>query len=256
LTDQAFIHHGGGTMPVQRGGPVLEAHGVAAGYKGKTILQHLDLRIHAGEIVALLGANGAGKTTTLNLFLGFVTPAAGTVRVTGIEPARDPDAARRQLAYIPENVALYEHLSARENVAYLLHLAGQREDAGAIDAALAAAGLDASAFDRRVGGFSKGMRQKVAIGLALARHVPALLLDEPTSGLDPQATAEFNRLLGVLRARGVAILMVTHDLLSAADVADRIGFLGAGRLREEVAADGAGRFDVRALHRRYGGVAA
>jgi ABC-2 type transport system ATP-binding protein len=81
--------------------------------------------------------------------------------------------------------------------------------------------------------------------------VPALLLDEPTSGLDPQATAEFNRLLGVLRSRGVAILMVTHDLLSAADVADRIGFIGGGRLAEEVAATGPERFDVRALHRRY-----
>jgi ABC-2 type transport system ATP-binding protein len=86
--------------------------------------------------------------------------------------------------------------------------------------------------------------------------VPALLLDEPTSGLDPQATAEFNRLLGVLRGQGVAILMVTHDLLSAADVADRIGFLDAGRLLEEVAAEGSERFDVRALHHRYGGQAA
>jgi ABC-2 type transport system ATP-binding protein len=244
------------TMPATRGGPVLEAHAVAAGYRGHSILQHLDLHIHAGEIYALLGANGAGKTTTLNLFLGFVAPTAGTVRVNGIDPARAAGAARRQLAYIPENVALYEHLTARENVAYLLHLAGQKEDRTAIAAALAAAGLASGACDRRVAGFSKGMRQKVAIALALARKVPALLLDEPTSGLDPQATGEFGRLLGVLRGEGVAILMVTHDLLGAADVADRIGFLDAGRLREEVAASGAGRFDVRALHHRYGGVAA
>ncbi|MDQ2822192.1 MAG: ATP-binding cassette domain-containing protein [Pseudomonadota bacterium] len=235
---------------------MLDARAVVAGYQGKTILQQLDLQVHAGEIVALLGANGAGKTTTLNVFLGFVAATAGQVRVDGIDPAADPGAARRRLAYIPENVALYEHLTARENVAYLLHLAGQQEDAGAIAAALAAAGLASAAFDRRAGGLSKGMRQKVAIALALARKVPALLLDEPTSGLDPQATGEFNRLLGVLRAQGVAILMVTHDLLSAADVADRIGFLDAGRLIEEVAATGAERFDVRALHRRYGGVAA
>lgn len=231
----------------------LEAAGVVAGYGGHTILNGLDLRVEASEIYALLGANGAGKTTTLSLFLGFVQPARGRVRVNGADPVADPTSARRQLAYIPENVALYEHLSARENVSYLLDLAGQPANAQAIDEALASAGLDAAAHGRRVAGFSKGMRQKVSIALALAREVPALLLDEPTSGLDPLATAEFNGLLGLLRAQGVAILMVTHDLLSAADVADRIGFIDGGRLVEEVAASGPERFDVRALHRRYAG---
>ena len=235
---------------------VLAATAVVAGYGGATVLQHLDLHIKKGEVYALLGANGAGKTTTLSLFLGFVTPASGQVRVNGIDPVSEPDLARRYLAYIPENVALYEHLTARENVAYLLDLAGQNDGPAAIGEALASAGLAAEAFDRRVSGFSKGMRQKVAIALALARKVPALLLDEPTSGLDPHATAEFNRLLGLLRGQGVAILMVTHDLLSAADVADRIGFIDGGRLLEEVAASGDERFDVRALHRRYGGQAA
>ncbi|KQP46202.1 ABC transporter ATP-binding protein [Pseudorhodoferax sp. Leaf274] len=231
--------------------PALHAQAVEAGYAGRSILRGLDLAVAPGETYALLGANGAGKTTTLSLFLGFVQPTRGQVRVLGADPVVDAAAARRQLAYIPENVALYEHLSARENLAYLLDLAGQGLGRDAIDAALARAGLDAAAHGRRVAGFSKGMRQKVAIGLALARRVPVLLLDEPTSGLDPQATAEFSRLLGWLRGEGVAILMVTHDLLGAADVADRIGFLDQGRLREEVAASGAERFDVRALHRRY-----
>ncbi|MGR4871209.1 ABC transporter ATP-binding protein [Variovorax sp. LARHSF232] len=231
--------------------PVLEVSDVVAGYGAHTILHGLDLRVEAGEIYALLGANGAGKTTTLSLFLGFVQPGRGRVRVNGADPLSHPTAARRQLAYIPENVALYEHLSARENVAYLLDLAGQPAGKQAVNEALAAAGLDAAAHERRVSGFSKGMRQKVSIALALARKVPALLLDEPTSGLDPKGTAEFNRLLALLRAQGVAILMVTHDLLSAADVADRIGFIDGGRLVEEVAASGSQRFDVRALHRRY-----
>jgi len=235
---------------------VLSAQTVSAGYGGKTVVQGLDLQVRRGEIYALLGSNGAGKTTTLSLFLGFLAPMAGRVRVQGLDPVTQASAARRLLAYIPENVALYEELSARENLAYLLDLAGQPADGTAIDHALAAAGLAQAAFGRRVGGFSKGMRQKVAIALALARQVPALLLDEPTSGLDPQATAEFNRLLGLLREQGVAILMVTHDLLSAADVADRIGFIDGGRLIEEVAASGAERFDVRALHRRYAGTGA
>jgi ABC-2 type transport system ATP-binding protein len=95
------------------------------------------------------------------------------------------------------------------------------------------------------------MRQKVAIAVALLREVPVLLLDEPTSGLDPRATADFNELVRAVRDRGTAVLMVTHDLLSAADVADRIGFLEAGRIVEEVEASGPERFDVRGLHARF-----
>jgi ABC-2 type transport system ATP-binding protein len=231
--------------------PLLDISDAVAGYDERNVLQGLTLQVAPGEIYALLGTNGAGKTTTISLLLGFVQARAGRVRVGGIDPAADAAGARRQIAYIPENVALYEHLSAVENLAYLLDLAGQPAGDAAVREALAAAGLASAAHDRHVAGFSKGMRQKVAIALALARHVPALLLDEPTSGLDPQASAEFSRLLGDLRARGVAVLMVTHDLLGAADVADRIGFLLAGRLVEEVTAHGPDRFDVRALHRHY-----
>ncbi len=234
----------------------LHAQSAWAGYAGRSILRGLDLAVAPGETYALLGANGAGKTTTLSLFLGFVQPTRGQVRVLGADPVVDAAAARRQLAYIPENVALYEHLSARENLAYFLDLAGQYQGQDAIATALGRAGLDTTAHGRRVSGFSKGMRQKVAIALALARQVPVLLLDEPTSGLDPQAQAEFSRLLAWLRGEGVAILMVTHDLLGAAEVADRIGFLDQGRLLHEVAASGAERFDVRALHRRYAGAGA
>ena len=229
----------------------LAASNVVAGYGASPVLQGLDLTVQAGEIYALLGANGSGKTTTLSLFLGFVKPSNGLVRVNGNNPVTDPTTVRRQLAYIPENVALYDHLSARENVAYLLHLADQPASAKVIDETLVLAGLETAAHGRRVSLFSKGMRQKVSIALALARKVPVLLLDEPTSGLDPQATREFSRILGLLRAKGVAVLMVTHDLLSAADVADRIGFIVNGRLIEEVIATGADPFDVRALHRRY-----
>ncbi len=236
--------------------PLLDIRDAVLGYGERDVLQGLTLQVRPGEIYALLGANGAGKTTTISLLLGFVRARSGQVRVGGLDPATDLAGVRRQIAYIPENVALYEHLSACENLAYLLDLAGQPASEAAIREALSSAGLDAAAHTRRVAGFSKGMRQKVAIALALARHVPALLLDEPTSGLDPQASAEFSRLLGQLRVRGVAVLMVTHDLLGAAEVCDRIGFLHAGRLVEEVAAHGPERFDVRALHRHYARVEA
>jgi len=220
-------------------------------YGEHRVLDGLSLAVPAGSITALLGGNGAGKSTTLSALLGFTRAQSGSVAVCGIDPAEHPDGARRSIAYLPENVALYEHLSAVENSDYLLALSGERQGRGAITDALAAAGLQERAWDARLGGFSKGMRQKVAIAVALLRQVPVLLLDEPTSGLDPRATADFNALLTQVRGRGTAVLMVTHDLLSAADVADRIAFLEAGRVAHEVTASGPERFDVRALHARF-----
>lgn len=225
--------------------------GVTLAYGAHRVLDGLTLSVAAGEIYALLGGNGAGKSTTLSALLGFVRVDQGSVRVGGFDPAADPNAARRKIAYLPENVALYEHLSAVENADYLLALSATPRPRQQIVDALAAAGLQDRAFDQRLGGFSKGMRQKVAIAVALLREVPVLLLDEPTSGLDPRATADFNALLHAVRARGTAVLMVTHDLLSAADVADRIGFLERGHIVEEVTAAGDDRFDVRALHDRF-----
>jgi ABC-2 type transport system ATP-binding protein len=225
--------------------------GLTLAYGEQRVLDGLSLRVPAGSITALLGGNGAGKSTTLAALLGFVRAQGGTITVAGVDPGVDPDAARRRIAYLPENVALYEHLTAVENVDYLLALSDERKDRRGITDALAAAGLQERAWDQRLGGFSKGMRQKVAIAVALLREVPVLLLDEPTSGLDPQATADFNALVRAVRDRGTAVLMVTHDLLSAADVADRIGFLEAGRIVDQVEASGPERFDVRALRARF-----
>ncbi len=220
-------------------------------YGSHAVLRGLSLHVGAGEIYALLGGNGAGKSTTLAALLGFARPDSGMVRIAGFDPVGDADRAREQIAYVPENVALYDHLTARENAAYLLALAGRHPDAAAVDAAFDATGLQPAAWDRRLGGFSKGMRQKVAIAIALLREVPVLLLDEPSSGLDPRATADFNALVHGVARNGAAVLMVTHDLLSAADIADRIGFLEDGRILDEAVAQGAERFDVRALHRKF-----
>lgn len=229
--------------------PVLVCEGVHYRYGAQPVLRGLDLQLHAGETYALLGGNGAGKSTALRLILGFDRPAEGSIRVCGVDAA---DAqARRQLAYVPESVAMYEHLSARENVDYFLALADAPRGRNVVDPALRRAALPEEAWGRRVGGFSKGMRQKVAIALALARRTPVLLLDEPTSGLDPGATSDFNRLLQALNGESVAVLMVTHDLLGAADVAGRIGFLAGGRIEAEMSAQGPEGYDVASLHRRY-----
>jgi len=228
---------------------------LALAYGEHRVLDGLSLQVREGSITALLGGNGAGKSTTLSALLGFARAQSGVIAVNGIDPATDPDGARRQIAYLPENVALYEHLSAVENADYLLALSGDRPLRQEITEALRAAGLQERAWQQRLGGFSKGMRQKVAIAVALLRKVPVLLLDEPTSGLDPRATADFNALLTEVRGRGTAVLMVTHDLLSAADVADRIAFLEAGRVAQEETASGPDQFDIRALHARFQSVA-
>jgi ABC-2 type transport system ATP-binding protein len=229
----------------------IEMDGVTLSYGTHGVLDGLSLRVAAGTIYALLGGNGAGKSTALSVLLGFAKPDRGRALLAGIDPVADADGARRRTAYLPENVALYEHLSAVENADYLLALAGQPTPHDAIVAAFEAAGLQERAWHQRLGGFSKGMRQKVAIAVALLRQVPVLLLDEPTSGLDPRATDDFNRLVAAVRDRGTAVLMVTHDLMSAADVADRIGVIDGGRIIDEAAAEGREPLDLRTLHARF-----
>lgn len=236
--------------------PALHIADLAIARGGRRIVDGLSLEVAPGEIYALLGGNGSGKSTTLFAVLGLLKRSGGTVRVAGHDPDYAPDAVRRAAAYLPEDVALYEHLTALENVRYFLRLAGERRDAAEIGAALDAVRLDRGAWDRRVGTFSKGMRQKSAIALALLRRAPVLLLDEPTSGLDPASARDFHDLLLELKTRQVATLMVTHDLLGAVDVADRVGMLDGGRIaREWGAAPGSPRFDVEALHRSFTGAA-
>lgn len=229
--------------------PVLVIEGLVVERGGKRIVDGLSLTLAAGEIYALLGGNGAGKSTTLFAILGFLARSGGVLTIGGQDPASAIDAVRAQIAYLPENVALYDHLSARENVDYLLKIADCRRTKVEIEAAFQSVGLAATAWDQRAGSFSKGMRQKTAIALAMLRDTPLLLLDEPTSGLDPAASADFHALLETLAARGVAVLMVTHDLLGAADTADRIGLISGGRIASEWSAqESEPRFDLNALH--------
>lgn len=246
MTDAIADEH---VMPEQLSYP-LSVQNLRVERGARAIVDGLSLHVAAGEIYALLGGNGAGKSTTLAALLGLLPIAAGTMQIAGADPALDADAARQRLAYLPENVALYELLTARENIAYFMALAGAQPEPSAIERAFDRVGLQDEARGRRAGSYSKGMRQKVAIALALLRDVPVLLLDEPTSGLDPRAVADFNTLLRDLKGEGRAILMVTHDLLGAVDCADRIGFLESGRIVEEITV--AGGVDVLALHRRYG----
>ncbi len=216
---------------------MLEAQKLTKRFQDRVALDALDLTVQDGEIYALLGPNGAGKTTTINLFLGFLKPDGGDARVAGTSVADDPVAARRKLAYIPEMVSLYPRFSGVENLDYFSRLGGHARRREELYALLERAGLQREAADRRVGTFSKGMRQKVGIALALATGAKALLLDEPTSGLDPAASHEFSRMLKQLAGEGVAILMATHDLFRAREDASRIGILVGGRLIAQYSRD-------------------
>ncbi|MFC6838771.1 ABC transporter ATP-binding protein [Xanthomonas theicola] len=200
-------------------------------------LDNLDFTVKPGEIYCLLGANGAGKSTTIKLFLGFLKPTSGSAEVDGLDAQLEPQAVRRRLLYIPEMVTLYDELTGYENLDYFARLAGVSGRSPArLREALHAAGLASDAFGRRVGHYSKGMRQKVGIALAIVKEAKALLLDEPTSGLDPEASAEFHELLVRQRDRGAAILMATHDLFRAREVATTIGLMQGGRLRRTLEA--------------------
>lgn len=210
--------------------PVLEAQELCVRRGGNTVLSSLSFSVAAGEIYGLLGGNGVGKSTTLLTFLGLLAPASGVAKVLGRSVQDDRVAARRAIAYLPEAAALYDHLTAYENLQYFLELAGLIRKPSALDEALDQVALRAEARKQTLSGYSKGMRQKVAIALAVLRDAPALLLDEPTSGLDPRAIDEFHLLVRSLADQGKAVLMVTHDVYGACQVADRIGLLKGGGL--------------------------
>lgn len=215
---------------------MLIAEGLHKRYGDHVALKSLDLTVGHGEIYALLGPNGAGKTTTINCFLGFLRPDGGRTLVGGADPAHDPQAARRAMAYIPEQVQLYGTFSGLENIGYFAELAGHRYSKSQLRAFLSEAGLQPEALEKKVTGYSKGMRQKVGVAIAMAKQAKALLLDEPTSGLDPGASYEFSQLLQRLSSGGVAVLMATHDLFRARDVATHIGIMQAGELRVDLKA--------------------
>lgn len=206
-------------------------------YGDQTALDHLNLNVKEGEIYCLLGANGAGKTTTINLLLGFIEPTSGSAFINQLNVQENLRITKRFLAYIPENLMLYPSLTAVENLDYFSGIAGKKLSDSDLRGFLKEAGLQLEAFDKRISTFSKGMRQKVGISIALAKEAKVLLLDEPTSGLDPKASNEFGLLLQKLRARGVATLMATHDLFRAKEVATHIGIMKDGQLKEQFIAD-------------------
>ena len=198
---------------------------------GQLALDALSLEIRPGEIFFLLGANGAGKTTTINLLLNFIEPTSGRMLIDGIDVVEQPLETKNHVAFVSENVMLYGNFTALQNIDFFARLGGKtnltKTDYRNV---LRRVGLQEDALDRRLKNFSKGMRQKVGLAIAIVKDAPNIVMDEPTSGLDPKSAAELIQILIELRNAGKSILMCTHDLFRAKAAADRVGIMKDGRL--------------------------
>lgn len=233
--------------------PMLVAENLTKRYEDGTLaLNKVSFTVYPGQVYAMLGGNGAGKTTTINIFLNFIDPTEGEARIDGIVTHKEPLKAKERVAYVSENVMLYPNFTALQNLDFFARLGGKthytKDDYSQV---LLRVGLQEEAHNRRLKGFSKGMRQKCGIAIAILKDAPAILLDEPTSGLDPKAGLEFTRLLLSLKEEGKAILMSTHDIFRAKDVADTVGIMNQGdlvmqRTHEEIAGE-----DLEKLYVQY-----
>ena len=211
---------------------MLETKDLTKKYEdGLLALDHLNLKVEPGEIFCMFGANGAGKTTAITLILGFIPPTEGTAFVEGVDVVKEPLRSKEHISYVSENVMLYGNFSAYQNLDYFSKLAGKR-NLKKTDYAdvMSRVGLQKNAFDMRIKNYSKGMRQKLGIAVAILKDAPNLILDEPTSGLDPKSGQEFLELLLEMKDRGKSIFISSHDIFRAKFIADRVGFMMLGKL--------------------------
>lgn len=213
---------------------VIEADRLIKRYAGqqRAAVDDLSLSVTAGEVFGFLGENGAGKTTTIKMLTGLIPPTSGAARIGGFDMHAQPLAAKRLIGYIPDNPFLYEKLTGREFMDFLADLyaipPGKMRDARRDDL-LRLFDLEEKA-NAAIGGYSRGMRQKIALAAALLHEPKALFLDEPTVGLDPKSVRRLQDVLRAVAARGVAVFLSTHVLEVASGLCDRIGILHRGKL--------------------------
>ncbi len=209
---------------------MIEARGLTKRYGNFTAVDGLDLAVRRGEVYGLLGPNGSGKTTTILMLLGLTEPTAGTVRVVGFDPTRQPLSVKSRAGYMPDEVGFYDELSAVENLAYIARLNGipRAEADKRIAVALERVGLSDVAH-KRVGAFSRGMRQRLGVADVLIKQPQLIIMDEPTQGLDPEGAREFLQIISGLSREGITILLSSHLLPQVQAVCDRVGLFHRGR---------------------------
>jgi len=210
--------------------PMIQLKRLTQVFEGVTAVESLSMEISRGEIFGFLGHNGAGKTTTIHMLTTLARPASGTAIVAGYDVRSDPLEVRRRIGYVPENVRLYDTLTASENLIFFARLSGVNEPKRRVDEVLQL--LDCTHLaNRRVGGFSKGMRQRIGIAQAILHQPAVLFLDEPTSGLDPMGIKMLRELVMRLNTEfGMTIFMNTHLISEIAKTCTSIAVLSHGKL--------------------------
>lgn len=217
---------------------ILTASSLAKSFGDRAVLRGVDLTLRSGEMYVLLGPNGAGKTTLMHALCGRLQADAGSVRICGENP-HESATARRRIGLVPQQIALYPYLTIRENLSVLGRLAGLRraDCARAVEEALEWIDLADRANDR-IDRLSGGMQRRVNLAAGVLHRPELLLLDEPTVGVDPEARDRLHLLLKSLRESGLAILMSTHDMEQAEQLATRTGVLNEGRILVEGTVEG------------------
>lgn len=213
---------------------MIEAEGLTKDFGSFRAVDHVSLRVEPGTVLALLGPNGAGKTTTVRLLTSILTPTAGRAHIAGFDVATEPEQVRAHVGILTEQHGLYERMHALEYLdffARLYHLDDPRRRQRPLDL-MRRFGLG-DALDKRLGQFSKGMKQKLALVRAMLHDPPVLLLDEPTSAMDPQSARLVREAIRELRRERRTIVVTTHNLTEAQLLADRIAIIRRGRIIAE-----------------------
>jgi ABC-2 type transport system ATP-binding protein len=212
--------------------PVITTECLTKVYRGQVAVDQLTFSVNEGEVFGFLGPNGAGKTTTLLMLLGLTEPTGGTARVLGLDPAREPIKVKSRIGYLQENMGFYQDLTGRQMLRFVAELNGLRgRDAEErIDAALQAVGL-ANEDRKRIGAFSRGMRQRLGIAEILIKDSRVAFLDEPTLGLDPDATNRIITLIQQLaQEQKMTVVLSSHQLHQVQRICHRVGIMIKGRM--------------------------
>ena len=228
--------------------PALVAQSVSKKFADTEALNDVSFSLGSGEILCLLGPNGAGKTTLINVFLGFIQPDCGSVSVFGVDPSHDLESARRNLSYVPEFVAIYDELTALQNLELFNSFAEDQRSTSELSQLLERVGLSTSSHNSKTADFSKGMRQKVGLAIALSKNANVILLDEPFTGLDPVSATDFCQLVDSLREEGKTVLLATHDLFRVSEIATQIAILRNGRIHELVDGRNLGAYELEEMY--------
>lgn len=207
----------------------IELGGVTKQFGNVTALNDLDLTVEDGEIYGFLGPNGAGKSTTINILLDFIRPTSGSVRVLGHNAREESVAVRQRVGVLPDGYHVYDRLTGRKHLQFAIESKDVDDDP---DAILERVGIAGSA-DRKAGGYSKGMQQRLVLGMALVGDPDLLILDEPSTGLDPAGAREMREIIREERDRGAAVFFSSHILGQVDAVCDRVGILRKGELVAE-----------------------